>query len=311
MKKISQLALLALLLIALGIGCGGKPNLSKLSSQELFKLGKEKYDNKKYLTSIDYFQTLVYNYPGESIIDTAQYYLALSYYSQEEYELAQVEFNRLVVNYPSSAYFEHALFMKAVSFFEGTPKHFGLDQSDLYVAIRQFEDFIIDYPESVLVEDAKKYLNIAHTRLAHKFFNSAEVYERIGTYKSAQIYYQKVIDDYTDTEYAAPATFGIGKMLYRQKKYDEATTRLNDFITVFPDHILVPEARELLEKTSYLNAESAFQKGEYDKAGELLSEFIAKYPENDKVKDANKYLQQIGTLKNSPKTDENDSPKEG
>lgn len=308
MKKTTQLALIALIaiiLMAVGIGCGGKPNLSKLSSQELFTLGKEKYDNKKYVISIDYFQTLVYNYPGESIIDTAQYYLALSYFGEKEYELAQVEFNRLVVNYPSSAYFEHALFMKAVCYFEGTPKNFGLDQTDLYLAIRQFEDFVIDYPESVLVEDAKKYLNIAHTRLAHKFYKSAQVYERIGTYKSAQIYFQKVIDEYTDTEYAAPSTFGVGDMLFRQKKYDEATTRLNDFITVFPENELVPSARELLQKAAFLNAESAYNKGEYEKANELLSAFIAKYPENKKIEDANKYLKQIGNLKDSPKPDEN------
>lgn len=311
MKKITALALIAILLLAVGFGCGGKPNLSKLSAQELFTLGKAKYDNKKYVSSIDYFQTLVYNYPGESIVDTAQYYLALSYYGEKEYELAQVEFNRLVVNYPSSTYFEHALFMKAVSFYEGTPKHFGLDQTDLYTAIRQFEDFIIDYPESVLVEDCKKYLNIAHTRLAHKFYNSAEVYERIGTFKSAQIYYQKVIDDYIDTEYAAPSTFGVGNMLFRQRKFDEAKTKLNDFITVFPESELVPKAHELLEKAAYLEAEDAYNKAEYEKAAKLLTAFIAQYPENDKVKDANKYLLKIGNLKDSPKPDENNASQEG
>ena len=105
-------------LVLLADGCGGSKSLANMNAHQLFELGKKEYDKKKYLKAIELFQTVVYDYPGESIVDTAQYFLALSYFGNKEYELSAVEFNRLIVNYPSSAYFEHAIFMKAVSAFE-------------------------------------------------------------------------------------------------------------------------------------------------------------------------------------------------
>lgn len=176
------------------ISCGGSVSLATLSATELFELGKEKYEGKKYIKAVEIFQAIVYNYRGESIVDTAQYYLALSYFGAKEYELAQVEFTRLVLNYPSSVYFAHAIFMKAVSFFEATPSHYGLDQADLVTAIKQFEDFIIDYPESELIPDTQKYLLVARTRMAKKFYASGIVYSRMRAYRAASIYFQKVVD---------------------------------------------------------------------------------------------------------------------
>jgi len=187
-------------------GCAGEVSLSGLNSHELFDLGKDLYDDEKYIKAIEHFQAIVYNYPGEAIVDTAQYYLALSYFGNEDYTLAGVEFNRLVLNYPSSEYFENALFLKAASYYQSTPKHHGLDQRELEKAIRQLNDFIIDYPESESVADAKQLLSQARTRMAKKYYKSGEVYKHMGAFESARTYYQIVIDDYTDIEeYSARA----------------------------------------------------------------------------------------------------------
>ena len=124
MKRIGTPAVFLIpvtIVLCLLIGCGKRPAVANLTAHELFERGKEEYNDNDYLNALEYFQAIVYNYPGESIVDTAQYYLGLSYYGAKQYELAQVEFNRLILNYPSSVYFEHSVFMKAVSFFEGNP----------------------------------------------------------------------------------------------------------------------------------------------------------------------------------------------
>ncbi|KAA3636873.1 MAG: outer membrane protein assembly factor BamD, partial [Calditrichaeota bacterium] len=260
---ITILLLLILSISYIGCGSGGGNKLSTLPSYELFKLGKQKYDEEKYLKALDYFQALVYNYPGESIVDTAQYYLALSYFGQEEYDLAQVEFNRLVLNYPASVFFENSIFMKAVCFYEGTPTHFGLDQSDLKIAIKQFEDFIIDYPESEVIPDVQKYLKEAKTRLAHKDYNSGVTYVRIGTYKAAEIYFQRVVDNYTNTEYGPLATYGLAEVEFKLKKFDEAKSKFQDFTIVYPEHELIPKAQEYIEKSALKSGIKAFEANEF------------------------------------------------
>ena len=75
-------------------GCGGRVALSNQTAGQLYQAGKEKYDRKKYLSAIEYFQAVVYNHPGESVVDTAQYFLAMSYFGDKNYELSRVEFNR-------------------------------------------------------------------------------------------------------------------------------------------------------------------------------------------------------------------------
>ena len=286
--------LITLTLFAVGFfGCGGRQSLANLSVRELFELGKDKHENKKYIEAVEIFQTVIYNYPGEPIVDTAQYFLALSYYGSEDYELAQVEFNRLVINYPSSVYFENAIFMKAACFFEGTPRHYGLDQSDLERAIKQFEDYVIDYPESELFPEAQRMLLVARTRMAKKFYESGITYIRMGARGSAQKYFQKVIDEYTDTEYAALATYKSAEADLGMKKYTDAQKGFEDFKVVFPDHELVKEAEKLAAEAAFKAGEKAFKNGDTELAKEKFEALLALYPNSKKAKDADKYLKQI------------------
>ena len=273
-------------------GCGGRKTLTDSTPQQLFEEGKNKYDAEKYTRAIEYFQAIVYNYPGENIVDTAQYYLALSYFGDKEFELAQVEFNRLVVNYPSSVYFTHAIFMKAVSYYENTPKHYGLDQSDLKTAIKQFNDFLLDYPESELIDEAKSYLLIAQSRMAQKFYTNATVYKRMGATQSAEIYYQKVLDDYIDTDYAPSAAFGLAEIKFKRRLYDEAVEKLSDFLIVYPDHILKEEVVKLKEEASFKSAEQAFNENNTE-AKIKLESFKKEYPESEKISKVDEYLIQL------------------
>ena len=287
--------LLALLSLAavIGPGCGGPRPLSKMTARELFEEGTKKYEKRKYLRAIEIFQACVYNYPGDAIVDSAQYHLALAYFGNKEYEVAQVEFNRLVMNYPSSVYFEQSVFMRAVCFFEATPKHHGLDQSELETAIRQFEDFIIDFPESVVVSDARKYLLVARSRLARKFYDAGIVYSRIAAYRAAQIYFQKVIDDFTDTEFAPLATYEYALMDLKQGNFDEARSRFKDFQAVFTDHEKAGRAHEREIEAAFKPAQAAFKKGDFSTAREKLEAFKVAYPDHKLTGKVDKYLEKI------------------
>lgn len=303
-SKHTLLIILAALLVALAStfygGCASRRSIGTMSAQELLKEGIKKYEKKKHLLAQELFQTCVYNYPGESIVDTAQYYLALAYFGNKEYEVAQVEFNRLVLNYPASAYFEQAIFMRAVSSFEATPRHFGLDQAELETAIRQLEDFIIDYPESDAVGDAQSYLQTANDRLAHKTFQSASVYHRMRAYKAAKIYYQAVIDDYTDSKYASDALFKKADIEFQLGNMTEARQQFEAFGQVYPNHRWVPKASEMAEKSAFKGAENLFDSGQMSDAKTELGKFLNDFPESRFLKKAQKYLAKIGQIPPEP-----------
>ncbi len=292
-KALAPLSLVILAIMALG--CGGSMPLTNMTARELFDAGKEKYDNGKYYKATEYFQSIVYNYPAESIIDTAQYYLGLAYYGDEDYELAQTEFNRLVLNYPSSVYFESAMLLRAVCAYESAPDHYGLDQSELEQAIKLLDDFIIDFPESEYVADARKYLLEARTRMARKYYSSAVVYTRMRAHAAALVYYQIVIDDYTDTEFGPGAVYGYAETEFHMGEYDEARTRFETFRTIYPEHELSERAFKMAEVSAFKSGEKAFRQNDYQTAKERLQDFIEKYRGNDKqrLKKAYEYLETI------------------
>ncbi len=300
--KTPVVAVLALTVLL--ASCGGPPKVADLGPRELYEVGKQQYDKEKYRRAVDYFQSIVFNFPGNSVVDTAQYYLGLSYFGSEEYELAAIEFNRLALNYPSSEFFENAVFMRAVSVYESTPKHHGLDQTELEQAIIQLEDFLIDFPESELVPDAKKYLNAALTRMAHKYYDAGLVYERIGAPKAARIYFQKVIDDYTDTEYAADATYHYALMELRLKNYDDARRQFENFAAVFDQHELVDEAREKAAEAAFKHCRKSFEEGDLSAARECLVQFKSNYPDNGKIDDADDIIEKIDAGPNEENTKE-------
>jgi outer membrane protein assembly factor BamD (BamD/ComL family) len=213
--------------------------------------------------------------------------------------VAGVEFNRLIMNYPSSVYFAHAIFMKAVCAFESTPKHYGLDQTDLVSAIKQFEDFLIDFPESQLHEDARAYLLIARTRMAKKTYETGIVYSRKRALEAAKIYFQKVIDDYTDTEFAPKASFLYAESEFRLSHYDQARQKFEDFTIVFPRHEWADKASQRIIEAAFKSGEAAFKKGDYALAEQKFQTFQADYPNNGWTKKANKYLEKISEITKS------------
>lgn len=283
-------------LLPVMIGCGGSKALGEMTSAELFEMGKEKFDKGKYFRAVEYFQTVIYNYPGESIVDSAQYYLGLSYYSDEDYELAQIEFNRLILNYPSSVYFENAMLFRAVCAFKSAPEHYALDQANLEQAIIMLEDFIIDFPESDNMPEARTHLLEARTRLAQKNYKNAKVYMFMGAYSAAAVYFQIVIDDYTDTDFAPRALFGLGEALYKKKQFSEARDKFQNFITVYADHELRIKAEEMVIKAAFSDGEHAFKLAKFDEARQSFEDFIEKYPRSGKKDKVDDYLKKIKAI---------------
>jgi len=311
LKSHNLLVGITFILIALvisGLGCGGSKKLSNLTAQELFEAGKEKYEQGKYLKAVDYFQSIVYNYPGVSIIDTAQYYLGLSYFGNNDYTLAQAEFNRLIMNYPSSVFFESAMLLRAVSVFQASPKHYGLDQTELEQAIQMLNDFVIDFPESDYLPEAREYILQARTRMARKYYTNATVYARMGARDASKTYYQIVIDDYTDTEYAPLAVFGMAEAEYRSGEYEKAQKKFDDFRTMYPDNEMVNKAKSYAMDAAFKCGESAFEKGDFETAQKKMKEFIDKYGRTDKYRfiKAYDYLEKIKHISKSESRVENE-----
>jgi len=253
---IAGLVILSILLAA----CGSPSVKNFGSAEEQFRAAMQEYQKKHYLKAIDGFQKVLYNYSGSSQVDSAQYYLAMTYYLQPDYILAAGEFERLAMNFPGSPFIDNARYMAGLCHFKSAPGHYGLDQEELIKAIEALEDFVTDYPESEMVVDARQTIKAGRERLARKSYESGRAYFRLGYYQSAVVYFQSVIDNYTETPWAAPALYYLGEIALKEKKYEDARAKFDNFLVIYPDHKLGSGAREKLAEINGKLADSAESK---------------------------------------------------
>ncbi|HSG98868.1 MAG TPA: outer membrane protein assembly factor BamD [candidate division Zixibacteria bacterium] len=237
------------------VGCGGKGKSAPLAAEEQFALAMGLYERGKFFDSAEEFQKVIYNYPGGSSVDSAQYFLAMSYLQDKQFELAAVEFERLVRNYPRSPFAVEARFRTAYSYFRAAPRHHGLDQTEVKRAVRLLNDFLIDYPDSEYAPEAQQALYEANTRLAKKYFESAVVYTRIRAWRSAEIYFQYVIDNYSNSNYTEESLAGKTRALLKQRKWDEAALSANSFLGLYPDSDFASDVRDMLKEIEHKRPE--------------------------------------------------------
>ena len=68
-------------------------------------------------------------------------------------------------------------------------------------ATTRLDEFIKDHPEAKISDEAEDQLKVLRNREAKKSFDIGQFYESQDQYKSAVIYYRKVVDNYLDSDY--------------------------------------------------------------------------------------------------------------
>lgn len=210
--------------------CGGATDVSKLTtSEERFRAGMQAMAKGDYLTARQLFETIRLQDPASEYADDAQYYLAESYYLNEEYKLAAFEYNRLRSQFSTSPFFRLALFKAGESYMMGAPPY-DRDQHDTKVAIEQFRAFLDFYPNDSLSQPAKARIFTLRNRLAQKDFAAAEQYVKIAEFRAAIIYFDKVIDEYQGTDYYGPAIVGKVNALVEQERTADALAEVKKYL---------------------------------------------------------------------------------
>jgi outer membrane protein assembly factor BamD len=247
------LGLSALILI---IGCGKKPRpILPVAAQ--FAQAKDLYDRGKYYKAQLDFENLIYTYPGNTVIDTAQFYLGMCNYMQKDYGLAAGEFKRLISAYPNSDFADDSQYYIAMSHYKMSPKY-SLDQSETDQAIEEFHKLFSEYPTSEFIKDGRVKVAELETKLAKKSFMAGKLYLKMGYNDAAILYFAFVRDNYPSTDWAIQAFYYTGEAQYKMKKYAEAKDTMEKFLLGFSNHKLAPKAKEKLEQIA---KETAKQEG--------------------------------------------------
>lgn len=227
--------------------CSGKGVKTQLAPRDQYNEAMEYYNKGKYFKAQMNLQKIIYSYPGQTFIDTAQFYLGMSLYEMGNRHEAIGEFHKLLSAYPVSDFADDAYYQIGECYFEESP-HYALDQEDTYSAIDEFSMFINKFPNSPFVSSAREKLNLLYDKLAKKMYKNGELYLKIGSYEPALEYFQQVRDNYPNTEWAKYAFYYSGEAQMKIDKTEEAIQTFENFVITFPDHKLAKKARRNIEK---------------------------------------------------------------
>lgn len=240
MKKLLVLYFPLLLLF----GCSSAIDTTNLGSQQRLDYAVRLYNEEDYELAIAELQAIILQFPGNAVVDDAQYYLAMCRFQRGELVLAAFEFSKLIKNMSASEFVPQAQFMLAESYYELSP-NFSLDQKYTKKAIEEYQAFLDFFPANPNVAEAEKKIRELNTKLAQKEFNAAMIYEKLEFYIAASKYYDNVVEVYHDTPYAPMALYNKINILKAREKNVDALNEASKFLQRYPNDERAKEIESL------------------------------------------------------------------
>jgi outer membrane protein assembly factor BamD len=243
------LSWLPLLLVGLLlVQCSGRTPRPVPDPRTGFHEGMRHYENEKWSQARLAFETIVFNHPGSSIVDSAQYMMAMSYYREGDPILAAAEFQRVRAQYPTSPLVDDAAYMRALNLLEAAPSHTGLDQEKTQEAVNELLLFKDSYPLSEFVPRADSLLSVAYGRLSVKDFKTGVLYQKLNQYEAAEIYFQGMIDRYPESPLVPEALFRMGEGQEKRDSLGNALEYYEKVVYLYPDHERAGDARKRIAR---------------------------------------------------------------
>jgi outer membrane protein assembly factor BamD len=223
------------------------------------------YNEGDYYRAQTLFDQIAPVFRGAEQADTVYYYQAMSYFKQKDYLMAGHYFSNFSNTYGGSPLVEEADFMTAYCYYMNSPRP-ELDQDYTAQSIQNFHLYIIKYPKSNRVPEAKEFLKELQDKLVNKSFISAKLYFDLEYYKSSLIALNNSLLEYPESKYREEIMFMILKSSFMladksvpAKKRERFQDSIDDYYTFkseFPDSKYIREAERFYKEAyKYLGGE--------------------------------------------------------
>ncbi len=223
-------------------------------SEAKFNGAVKYFDAKDYTKALMLFEELMGIYRGTLKAEEVQYYYANCNYYLGDYILAGYQFRTFVKNYPNSKHLEYCAFMNAYCFYLNSPD-FSLEQTDTYLAIKEFHRFTLQFPGSEKIPECNDILDKLRDKLDRKSYESSMLYYNMANYKSAIVAFANHIKDFPDTKHEEELKYLTIKSYYllainsieskKQERFKGAVDSYIKFVDTFPKSKYIKDAENI------------------------------------------------------------------
>lgn len=239
--------------------CGDFQKLLKSTDNEKkYEKAIEYYEEGDYYKSLMLLEQLNTIYRGTEKAEKLNYYLAYCYYEQGDYLMASYYFKNYAKSFPNTDRAEECLFMNAFCYYKSSPKY-SLDQSNTREAMKEFQLFINQYPDSDRVVKANELIDQLRAKLEYKNFEIAMLYFKMRNYEAAITTFENILKDFPDSEHKEEIiyytlesyfNYALNSILEKKKdRFDKAMESYNVLVLKYPESEFIEDANDLVKKT--------------------------------------------------------------
>jgi outer membrane protein assembly factor BamD len=242
------------LALAAVTACGGNrsgvPTNTANPDRYLYDRGMESLKESKWLDAREYFRQVVDNYPQSPVRPDAKLGLGDSYLGEKSTEslvLGANEYREFLTFFPRHERADYAQYKLAMSHFMQmrAPER---DQTETVAALKEFQTFFNQYPNSQLTPEVRTKWREARDRLSRAEFRVGLHYFRVRWCPGAIPRFRGVLKDDPEFSGRDEVYFYLAECLARTDKKPEAIPLYERLLTEFSQSEHAEDAKKRLDE---------------------------------------------------------------
>lgn len=228
------------------------PELVNLTKEQIFEQAEGLLKAKSWRKARRFYSHVYENYPNDPLGRRSLLRVADTYFGQGDVVNlveAQYKYRDFVNRYPASEQADYAMLQIAMVAFKQMERP-DRDQTKTREAIDKFKEMIAAYPNSTLRPEAEARMQEAIDRLARHDHLVASFYLRRGNPRAALGRLNYLVDTYPNYDNRDEVFFDLGRALEGLGREAEARLYYERVMAEYPDSEWAGKAREKLEDLS-------------------------------------------------------------
>jgi outer membrane protein assembly factor BamD len=227
------------------------PELLQLSKEQLFQKGEDAFAREKWQRARTYYSHLYETYANDPLGRRSLLRVADTYFEQGDpvnLVEAQYKYRDFINRYPTSEQADYAMLRIAMTAYKQMERP-DRDQQKTREALEKFDDVLRTHPNSPLKAEAEARRQEVLDRLARHEHLVARFYVKRGSFNAAVQRLNFLIDTYPRYNERAGAFYDLGTALTRLGRSGEARLYFERVVTEYPESDYAGRAKQRLGET--------------------------------------------------------------
>jgi outer membrane protein assembly factor BamD len=238
-----RIPLLLVLAALVAQGCRGKEPLFEEvpPADELFAMGEKElagrrilpfYTRHNYSRAIEYFQSIIDNYPYSDYAVQAELRIADAYFDDGKYDEALSYYRDFADLHPQHEKVPYTVYRSGMCHYERI-ESVDRDQTATRNALGFFDRLLVEHPHSSYAQQAEPLWRELQLRLAEHEERIADFYRDREEYEAAADRYRRLLDAHPGLGIDARVLFKLGESYEALNRTDEADRIYRTLVTHF------------------------------------------------------------------------------